>query len=245
MTRNISSVRYKNVTRPEEMMGVIALRYERLVREFKRIEPEETHDPYDGIGYNVIAYEEGEAERIIGTIRLVDERDLEYIDCGKLGIRNFDIGLHRGKRNLLVGRLVTSPEGSNNMVLAGLFACVYMYSHYRKITDLFIVANCEMKPGRVEIPDIYLKLGFEPKGEIRRKYYDNFDICSVPMHRITWDMFSEDRRSPKRMRFEQFRERIDFEHLQPERRKAIYEKAVRNLETITTFTDAGHSSGIE
>lgn len=231
MSGKISRVRFKNVTRPEELLKVINIRHRKLVRELKRIKPGQAHDPYDGIGYNFMAYYEDYPEGLIGALRVVDCKDLEHLDGrkGDLWIRNFDMSIYRGSRNLLVGRMLTSRSRERAAVLFGLFACVYVYSYAKKITDLFIVANCEMNPGKVEIPKIYTRLGFNPIGEIRKRYYDHFDTHSVPMHRITGDIFGKSRCSPERKKFERFLERIDFRYIPPEERKCIYKEAVRQL----------------
>lgn len=226
-------VRYKNATNPDELLRVINLRQDRLVNELGRIDSEKTYDSHDGIGFNFLAYEEDEPEKILGTVRIVDERDLKYLDDGKgiLGIKNFDIEPYRGDKNLLVGRLVTSPnKGKDVRVLPGLFGCVYVYGYDYGSTDLFIIANCEINSGKIEIPKIYSRLGFEPIGEIKKKYYDDFDVNSTPMHATRERLVGKRRYSPKRLFFyEPFRKRIDFEYIPPEERKAIYKDAIKQL----------------
>jgi len=227
---NNNGIRYKNVTKPEELIGIIGIRHDRLVNQLKRITPEEVHDIYDGIGLNFFAYDENDSQIPVGAIRIVDEDDLKFIGQEKIKIKNTDIEPYRGDKNLLVERFLTSPTKSNGAIAAhGLFGCIYIYGYDYVATDLFIVANCEIIPGRIEIPKSYLRLGFKPIADIKRKHYDNFDTNSVPMHATREDLIGN---KLKRIIFERYRKKIDFEFTKPEDRALIYKEAVKMMESL-------------
>ena len=249
---NNPTLLYKNATTPKELRNVISLRHKRLVDYEGTIGPEMTHDYFDGIGYNFIGFINGDPEKpenVLGTLRVVDEKDLEHLNGGNGGlkIKNFDIEPYAGENNLFIGRLVTDPEKPKKIkVQPGLFGCVYVYGHDYGSTDLFIIANCEIPSGSAnnpKIPKSYRSLGFKPIGEMKRKYYDDFNAFSVPMHADRETLIGKSRLTPRRLIFETFRNKINFEEIPIEQRKQIYKETIDMLpeSRLSSFEKKGRS----
>ena len=185
LLKGATNIKIKNVTSSNELFQIFRLRYEKLVRENKRIKADQVYDEKDAISYIFFAYDATNRKEPLGSIRLTDEDDIRAISMGQscISIVNCDIEPHKNcAKNVLVGRLVASSTQYDLKVLPGLFCCMWEYHKCCKSDyNIFIVANCEIKPGVVEIPDIYRFMHFVQIGEIKKKYYDEFDINSAPM----------------------------------------------------------------
>lgn len=182
--------KYRNARDAKELYGIFKLRKDILVGEFGRIDINDVFDGYDAGAANFYA-SNGEGEPV-GAVRIITDRDLEsiypqFINERKFSMeKNVDISKYRNgsKRPEEVSRLVVHPDYRGKRITPGLFACVYKHGKEEDVTDLFIIANCEMKPGIIEIPKLYEKLGFKKMNgyDIVPKYYDSFDVFSAPMH---------------------------------------------------------------
>lgn len=227
--------RFRNARDARELYNIFNLRRDVLVGDLGRISIDDVFDDYDAGAVNFFAYNE---DGPLGVIRVITIDDLksiypEFIEDYMFSFeKRVDLSkyVNGDKKPEEISRLVTHPNCRGKGMTAGLFACIYKHGKEEGVTDLFIIANCEMNPGRIEIPQLYGKLGFKRMDDydILPKHYDNFDVHSVPMHTEAEEAARRAETLTKRMRRYKgidLMGMIDYESLTPEERASMFREA--------------------